>query len=72
MLAFITRNCIELIPYEKEVKLLNGRWLFSIKEDRKGKVQRFKARYVLDRSRIQDTHYLLVITHNILGGVPFT
>lgn len=50
MLAFITRNCIELIPYEKEVKLLNGRWLFSIKEDRKGKVQRFKARYVLDRS----------------------
>lgn len=60
-LAFIANKCISLVPDQPNTKKLRGRWIFSIKKDDKGKVLRFKARYVIDGSRIEESIYAPVI-----------
>lgn len=53
-MCWLTHNAFELVAPTGREKVLNGRFIYSIKTDEQNYVTRFKARYVINGSKIEE------------------
>lgn len=57
VLQWLSLDAIELVPRPDNTEILRGHWRYSIKSDDNDHVTKFKARYVIDGSELDETKY---------------
>lgn len=54
VLEWYRMNAVTLVERHVNMNVLRGHWIWSVKKDEHGMVERFKARYVVDGSVLED------------------
>ena len=66
VMQWFALNAIKLVERKPEMKILRAHWLWSVKTNEHGFVDKFKARYVVDGSNLNEGRYAPTLNSNSL------